>query len=146
MLIQVWCCVALRCCAASVVEACAAALAAAGGMERPTDTYKRTHNLVLKPRDSIFGGQVSRLQVGAASGTASDAVVHAWGVHVSWWPSYVMGPAVRGISRSLQLALNDTHHARVRRWRCALCFYELAWSTPTAASTFHPHCHSPTAH
>ena len=30
-----------------------------GGMERPTDTYKRTHNLVLKPRDSIFGGQVS---------------------------------------------------------------------------------------
>lgn len=34
-----------------------------GGMERPTDTYKRTHNMVLKPRDSTFGGQVSRLQV-----------------------------------------------------------------------------------
>jgi hypothetical protein len=32
-------------------------------MERPTDTYKRTHGLVLKPRDSVFGGQVSRLQV-----------------------------------------------------------------------------------
>jgi hypothetical protein len=35
----------------------------AGGMERPTDTYKRTHGLVLKPRDTTFGGQVSRLQV-----------------------------------------------------------------------------------
>jgi hypothetical protein len=35
----------------------------AGGMERPTDDYKRTHNLVLKPRDTTFGGQVSRLQV-----------------------------------------------------------------------------------
>jgi len=34
-----------------------------GGMERPTDTHKRTHGLVLKPRDSVFGGQVSRLQV-----------------------------------------------------------------------------------
>ncbi|KIY98732.1 hypothetical protein MNEG_9227 [Monoraphidium neglectum] len=34
-----------------------------GGMERPTDTYKRTHGLVLKPRDTTFGGQVSRLQV-----------------------------------------------------------------------------------
>jgi hypothetical protein len=32
-------------------------------MERPTDTHKRTHGLVLKPRDSVFGGQVSRLQV-----------------------------------------------------------------------------------
>jgi hypothetical protein len=29
-----------------------------GGMERPTDAYKQSHNLVLKPRDSIFGGQV----------------------------------------------------------------------------------------
>eukprot|EP00882_Tetradesmus_deserticola_P031188 GHRQ01035261.1.p1 GENE.GHRQ01035261.1~~GHRQ01035261.1.p1 ORF type:complete len:196 (+),score=79.74 GHRQ01035261.1:1111-1698(+) len=34
-----------------------------GGMERPTDDYKNTHNLTLKPRDSTFGGQVSRLQV-----------------------------------------------------------------------------------
>ncbi len=32
-------------------------------MERPTDDYKRTHNVVLKPRDTTFGGQVSRLQV-----------------------------------------------------------------------------------
>lgn len=32
-------------------------------MERPTDDYKRTHNLVLKSRDTTFGGQVSRLQV-----------------------------------------------------------------------------------
>jgi hypothetical protein len=32
-------------------------------MERPTDSYKRTHNVVIKPRDTLFGGQVSRLQV-----------------------------------------------------------------------------------
>ncbi len=32
-------------------------------MERPTDAYKRTHNVVLRPRDTMFGGQVSRLQV-----------------------------------------------------------------------------------
>ncbi|XP_059076018.1 protein TIC 62, chloroplastic isoform X3 [Cryptomeria japonica] len=34
-----------------------------GGMERPTDTYKETHNLVLASKDTYFGGQVSNLQV-----------------------------------------------------------------------------------
>ena len=34
-----------------------------GGMERPTDSYKRTHNVRLATRDKLFGGQVSRLQV-----------------------------------------------------------------------------------
>eukprot|EP00884_Botryococcus_braunii_P021214 jgi/Botrbrau1/7777/Bobra.0159s0205.1 len=34
-----------------------------GGMERPTDAYKRTHNVKLATRDKLFGGQVSRLQV-----------------------------------------------------------------------------------
>lgn len=34
-----------------------------GGMERPTDTYKLTHNVRLAPRDTWFGGLVSRLQV-----------------------------------------------------------------------------------
>ena len=34
-----------------------------GGMERPTDEYKLTHNVVLKERDTAFGGQISRLQV-----------------------------------------------------------------------------------
>ncbi|KAG0627969.1 hypothetical protein M758_2G240600 [Ceratodon purpureus] len=34
-----------------------------GGMERPTDTYKETHNLRLASRDTWFGGQVSNLQV-----------------------------------------------------------------------------------
>lgn len=34
-----------------------------GGMERPTDQFKETHNVVLTPRDQLFGGQVSRLQV-----------------------------------------------------------------------------------
>lgn len=34
-----------------------------GGMERPQDDYKETHSTVVMPRDSTFGGQVSRLQV-----------------------------------------------------------------------------------
>ncbi|XP_020403291.1 tic62 protein isoform X1 [Zea mays] len=34
-----------------------------GGMERPTDAYKETHNLVLAPEDTYVGGQVSNLQV-----------------------------------------------------------------------------------
>jgi hypothetical protein len=33
-----------------------------GGMERPKDDYKVSHNLVIKPRDSIFGGQVRNTQ------------------------------------------------------------------------------------
>ncbi|XP_010254987.1 PREDICTED: protein TIC 62, chloroplastic isoform X2 [Nelumbo nucifera] len=34
-----------------------------GGMERPTDAYKETHNIVLAEEDTLFGGQVSNLQV-----------------------------------------------------------------------------------
>lgn len=34
-----------------------------GGMERPTDTYKETHNITLSKEDTLFGGQVSNLQV-----------------------------------------------------------------------------------
>ncbi|EFJ25841.1 hypothetical protein SELMODRAFT_99168 [Selaginella moellendorffii] len=34
-----------------------------GGMERPTDAFKETHNLRLAPKDTFTGGQVSRLQV-----------------------------------------------------------------------------------
>ncbi|XP_010521452.1 PREDICTED: protein TIC 62, chloroplastic isoform X2 [Tarenaya hassleriana] len=34
-----------------------------GGMERPTDAYKETHNLTLSLEDTLFGGQVSNLQV-----------------------------------------------------------------------------------
>jgi hypothetical protein len=34
-----------------------------GGMERPGDDWKDTHNVRLGPRDKMFGGQVSRLQV-----------------------------------------------------------------------------------
>ena len=33
-----------------------------GGMERPTDSYKDTHNVRLSPADTLFGGQVWRLQ------------------------------------------------------------------------------------
>ncbi|KAJ4966114.1 hypothetical protein NE237_017963 [Protea cynaroides] len=34
-----------------------------GGMERPTDAYKETHNIALSTEDTLFGGQVSNLQV-----------------------------------------------------------------------------------
>lgn len=34
-----------------------------GGMERPTDSYKETHNITLSLEDTLFGGQVSNLQV-----------------------------------------------------------------------------------
>ncbi|XP_059653951.1 protein TIC 62, chloroplastic [Cornus florida] len=34
-----------------------------GGMERPTDAYKETHNVTLSEEDTLFGGQVSNLQV-----------------------------------------------------------------------------------
>ncbi|KAL6963906.1 Protein TIC 62, chloroplastic [Sarracenia purpurea var. burkii] len=34
-----------------------------GGMERPTDAYKETHNVTLSMEDTLFGGQVSNLQV-----------------------------------------------------------------------------------
>ncbi|CAM8994207.1 unnamed protein product [Rhodiola kirilowii] len=34
-----------------------------GGMERPTDSYKETHNITLSQEDTLFGGQVSNLQV-----------------------------------------------------------------------------------
>lgn len=32
-------------------------------MERPTDAYKETHNITLSKEDTLFGGQVSNLQV-----------------------------------------------------------------------------------
>lgn len=34
-----------------------------GGMERPTDSFKETHNLILANEDTYFGGLVSNLQV-----------------------------------------------------------------------------------
>ena len=41
-----------------------------GGMERPRDDYKATHNVRLSTRDTLFGGQVSRLQVAELVSTA----------------------------------------------------------------------------
>ncbi|CAJ1933450.1 unnamed protein product [Sphenostylis stenocarpa] len=34
-----------------------------GGMERPTDAFKETHNITLSTEDTLFGGQVSNLQI-----------------------------------------------------------------------------------
>ncbi|KAJ0076796.1 hypothetical protein Patl1_36319 [Pistacia atlantica] len=54
-----------------------------GGMERPTDAYKETHNITLSQEDTLFGGQVSNLQVWQNSW-------HAWPETVAfhtarWW-------------------------------------------------------------
>eukprot|EP01024_Parvocaulis_polyphysoides_P001999 TRINITY_DN10594_c0_g1_i1.p1 TRINITY_DN10594_c0_g1~~TRINITY_DN10594_c0_g1_i1.p1 ORF type:complete len:485 (-),score=74.18 TRINITY_DN10594_c0_g1_i1:165-1619(-) len=40
-----------------------------GGMEIPTDKYKETHNVKLAPKDTIFGGSVSRLQIAELVGS-----------------------------------------------------------------------------
>ncbi|CAI8617411.1 unnamed protein product [Vicia faba] len=40
-----------------------AAILKPGGMERPTDAYKEKHNVTLSAEDTLFGGQVSNLQV-----------------------------------------------------------------------------------
>lgn len=34
-----------------------------GGMERPTDAFKETHNITLATEDTLFGGLVSNLQI-----------------------------------------------------------------------------------
>ena len=46
-----------------------------GGMEKPQDSHKRTHNVRLVTRDRLFGGTVSRLQVAelVAAAVASPA-------------------------------------------------------------------------
>lgn len=43
-----------------------------GGMERPQDDFKDTHNITLAARDSLFGGQISRLQVAEVVGAALE--------------------------------------------------------------------------
>uniref|UniRef100_A0A7S0WZ20 NAD(P)-binding domain-containing protein n=2 Tax=Pyramimonas obovata TaxID=1411642 RepID=A0A7S0WZ20_9CHLO len=44
-----------------------------GGMERPTDAYEETHNILLAAPDTTFGGQISRRQVAAI---CADAACH----------------------------------------------------------------------
>jgi hypothetical protein len=54
-----------------------------GGMERPKDDYKESHNLVIKPRDSIFGGQVKQYEaitVPALCLAVGDAALDVCGI------------------------------------------------------------------
>jgi hypothetical protein len=62
-----------------------------GGMERPTDDYKKTHNLVLKPRDSTFGGQVRHAlqQHEESQHPALCCVPASAGMHSAWQSSVV---------------------------------------------------------
>ena len=46
-----------------------------GGMERPTDSYKETHNVRLSRADTLFGGQV-RLPQDQCPGSAVKACVY----------------------------------------------------------------------
>ncbi|KAK8458737.1 hypothetical protein SEVIR_2G003700v4 [Setaria viridis] len=43
-----------------------------GGMERPTDTFKETHNLVVAMEDTYVGGLVSNLQVAELIGCMAN--------------------------------------------------------------------------
>lgn len=54
-----------RCGAAADAPVCprCTCLLVAGGMEKPRDDHKATHNMRLATRDKLFGGTVSRLQV-----------------------------------------------------------------------------------
>ena len=52
-----------------------------GGMERPTDSYKDTHNVRLSPADTLFGGQVCHMTRTPALGTRPvDAQTFTCGV------------------------------------------------------------------
>lgn len=71
----------------------------AGGMERPTDAYKKTHNLVVARRDTTFGGQVSRLQVAelvAASLVTSDLAANKVGACTHMWQGRAAVPGQLG--------------------------------------------------
>jgi hypothetical protein len=43
-----------------------------GGMERPTDAFKETHNLVVATEDTYVGGLVSNLQVAELIGCVAS--------------------------------------------------------------------------
>ncbi|CAM9711560.1 unnamed protein product [Scytosiphon promiscuus] len=44
-----------------------------GGMERPGDDFEQTHNVRVAPKDTLFGGVVSRLQVAKLAAAAVAA-------------------------------------------------------------------------
>ena len=74
-----------------------------GGMERPQDDYKVTHNVALSPRDTLFGGQVSRLQVAeliAASVANTELAENkVTGVHGSNVLLYAWSSSARAVGR-----------------------------------------------
>ncbi|KAK8458738.1 hypothetical protein SEVIR_2G003700v4 [Setaria viridis] len=55
-----------------VQAATAAQIIRPGGMERPTDTFKETHNLVVAMEDTYVGGLVSNLQVAELIGCMAN--------------------------------------------------------------------------
>lgn len=55
-------------------------------MERPTDAYKETHNLTLALDDTLFGGQVSNLQVLFVSPFVCDSVMSTLGRSFDLFP------------------------------------------------------------
>ena len=60
-----------------------------GGMERPTDAYKRTHKVTLGEQDTRFGGQVPEL--------SAPAPMHL-GFCCRWVGSSTKGPGMEACS------------------------------------------------
>ena len=89
-----------------------------GGMERPTDSYKRTHNVRLATRDKLFGGQVSRLQVAeliAASVTYPDAAQNK--VRLGSAPPVHLNPEIWDVSHCAWLLEVSSLEARCQGCR-----------------------------
>lgn len=80
-----------------------------GGMERPGDDYKQTHNVRLATRDTWFGGQVSRLQVAelAATAAANGALAENKVSHHPASAAKLMGAFRFEVSGSLFLAVKQ---------------------------------------
>ena len=75
-------------------------------MERPRDDYKLTHNVRLATRDSLFGGQVSRLQVAelVAACVGNDDVAANKVCHAARCARAVIGTRVHaGLAQAIQL-------------------------------------------
>ena len=89
-----------------------------GGMERSTDSYKRTHNVRLATRDKLFGGQVSRLQVAeliAASVTYPDAAQNK--VRLGSAPPVHLNPEIWDVSHCAWLLEVSSLEARCQGCR-----------------------------
>ncbi|KAG2438644.1 hypothetical protein HXX76_005191 [Chlamydomonas incerta] len=109
-----------------------------GGMERPTDDYKKTHNLTVKPRDSTFGGQVSRLQVAelVAAACANPAVAENKVLELvaeTTAPPVPLDSLMQGISQDISRESQLSNREQVDAARAELAAAQVKASQAAAA-------------